>query len=119
MDTVLFKKEKYRSTYFLVDGKGVNRVLDFLMKLSRKKPNDYRRIRKWMQRICVVQRPSKEHFNNEGDGVYAIKAYQIRVYGFYDGDRFIMCRAVEKKRNKADPKLIRLVKEDRAAYLEG
>ncbi len=40
---------------------------------------------------------------------FTIKAYQIRVYGFFDADRFIMCRAVEKKRNKADPTTIRLV----------
>lgn len=109
MDTILFHQGEYRSTSFLVDDNGANRVLDFLMKLSRNKPNDHRRIRKWRQRICVIQRPGQEHFNNEGDGVYAIKAYQIRVYGFFDADRFIMCRAVEKKRNKADPTTIRLV----------
>jgi len=40
-------------------------------------------------------------FPHEGEGIYAIKANQARIYGFQDGRRFIMCHAVFKKQDKA------------------
>lgn len=119
MRTILYFKGTYRSTYFLVDNNGVNRVLDFIMKQNKKRKHDCAKMLSTMKKLCEYERPNKEMFNYENDGIYVIKAYQMRIYGFFDEDSFIMCRAAIKKRDRADSKMIQRVKKDRTVYLEG
>lgn len=119
MRTILYFKGTYRSTYFLVDNNGVNRVLDFIMKQNKKRKHDCAKMLSTMKKLCEYERPNKEMFNHEKDGIFVIKAYQMRIYGFFDEDKFIMCRAAIKKRDRADSKMIQRVKKDRTVYLEG
>ncbi len=98
---VIYHKGRYRSTWFYVKAGGGNPVLDFIMTHHQTRPNEIKRLRAVMQRICEYQRPNTEMFRHEGNGIYAIKAHQPHIYGFFDGRCFIMCHAVFKKQNKA------------------
>lgn len=119
MHIILYHQGAHRSNYYLINDNGVNRVLDFIMEQHKKRKRECIKMLSTMKKICEYNRVNKEMFNHEEDNIYVIKNYQMRIYGFFDKDRFIMCRATRKKRNKADPKIIKRTKEDRTAYLEG
>lgn len=47
---------------------------------------------------------NKEKFNNEGDGIFAIKIFKVRVYCFLANDKFIiLTHGIKKKTDKLDP----------------
>lgn len=49
---------------------------------------------------------NEEHFNSEGDGFYAFKAYQLRAYGWYSSvmkGSFVVSHFVRKKKDKLRP----------------
>jgi len=48
---------------------------------------------------------NEEKFRHEGEGIYAIKQNQIRVYCFFEQDRMVvLTHGFIKKSKKADPK---------------
>ncbi|MEN6624591.1 MAG: hypothetical protein ABFD69_00025 [Candidatus Sumerlaeia bacterium] len=60
---------------------------------------------------------SREKFKPEGDGVFAIKCFQERVYGFFAGkNRFACVAGASKKKNKADQGLLKIVKRIKSRY---
>lgn len=71
-----------------------------------------------LQRIAKNGPPDNEsRFGPEGDGIYAIKDGQVRIYCFYDDDsQIILTNGVIKKRQKADPNALRRAKKLRKAY---
>ena len=60
---------------------------------------------------------SPEQFRHEGDGVYAIRARcGLRAYGYFDEHRrghFVIALYRHKKKDKADPRDLELVKNIR------
>jgi hypothetical protein len=99
--TVLFYSGRHRSTRIYMMENGVKPVQDFIEKNQQSRQNDINRFIRTSKRICDVERPHREQFCYEKNGIYAIKAHQVRVYGFFDGQNFIMCHAVFKKQDKA------------------
>lgn len=60
---------------------------------------------------------NEQKFRHEGDGVYAIKDGQERIYGFFNGHHFFACAAgVSKKSQKPDKSLLDTVKRLKAKY---
>lgn len=61
--------------------------------------------------------PSGEKFKPEKNGIFAIKEGQARLYGFYAGKKkFALTNGDLKKRNKADPKVLRKALELKLLY---
>lgn len=61
---------------------------------------------------------NESKFRHEGDGIYAIKDGQIRIYCFYDTDsQIVLTNGVIKKAKKADPNELKRAKKLRKAYL--
>src|SRR4030042_1417397 len=99
--TVLFHEGRYRSAWLYVREDGGNPVRDFIETHIQSRPNEMNRLIRTIKFICDDERPHREKFRHEQNGIYAIKAHQARVYGFQDGHRVIMCHAVFKKRDRA------------------
>lgn len=60
---------------------------------------------------------NEEKFKHEGDGIYAIKQNQIRIYCFFDQDKiFVLTHGFIKKSQKADPKQLSKAINIRAKY---
>jgi hypothetical protein len=64
---------------------------------------------------------SPDHMNNEGDGIYAVKATcGLRAYGWFDqvnGRRsFIISHCILKRRQAADPADLERARNARAQY---
>lgn len=58
---------------------------------------------------------NRERFKLEQDGIYAIKAWQVRAYCFMTSDaRIVVTNIVEKKRDRARPEDLRRADEIRA-----
>ncbi len=98
--TVIFYEGGVRSAWYFVTQDGKNPVLDFIETHQLSRPKDMEKLRRTIKNICEYPRPSEEMFRHEGQGIYAIKAAQARVYGFQDGRNFIMCHAVFNKRDR-------------------
>ncbi|MBI5845658.1 MAG: type II toxin-antitoxin system RelE/ParE family toxin [Deltaproteobacteria bacterium] len=82
------------------DGKPL--IKKFLLSL----PSDLlEKIKKELQFIAFKGTPRNvQKFAYEGDGIWAIKAKQVRIYCFYEGNRLILlAHGVVKKRPKANP----------------
>jgi len=63
---------------------------------------------------------NEERFKIEKDGIYAIKAWQVRAYCFMTSDaRIVVTSIVEKKQNRARPEDLRRAGEIRAECLNG
>lgn len=58
-----------------------------------------------------------EKFRHEGDGIFAIKQNQIRIYCFFDHDKMIvLTHGFIKKSQKADPKQLNKAVRIREKY---
>jgi mRNA-degrading endonuclease RelE of RelBE toxin-antitoxin system len=73
-----------------------------------------------IQRIADHGPPNnRKRWNTEGDGIYAIKDGQVRIYCFYDEGRLILLtNGAIKKRDKADPEDLKRAKRLRQVYQE-
>ena len=53
---------------------------------------------------------NKEKFESEGNGLFAAKAFKVRLYGWFTDDNRFICGIGEmKKRDKADPVTLKRV----------
>lgn len=60
---------------------------------------------------------NREKFAPENDGIFAIKSFQERIYGFFAGKCLFLCVAgVTKKKNRADQDLLNAVKGVKRRY---
>ena len=65
---------------------------------------------------------NNEKFKHEGNGIWAVKAGQVRVYGWFDdvnGRAFIGAHFIIKKKNKADRVDLEIVKKLRDDFQKG
>jgi hypothetical protein len=101
---------------FLVENEK-NRVLDFLEGLGGW---ERARMAARFDRIRENGPPhSRDLFANEGDGIWAIKADDVRVYCFHGkGRTLILTNGSVKKRRKADPAVLKEARRLRKAFLE-
>lgn len=54
---------------------------------------------------------NQERFRHEGDGLYAVKKGQERIYGFFAGHHFFACAAgATKKSRKPDKEILETAK---------
>lgn len=91
-----------------------DRVREYLDGLRQNRKNEqFDVLLAALDRFCKYGPPrNEEKFRHEGDGVYAIKCQQERIYGFFHGQYFFACVVgVTKKRQKADPRLLNQVRD--------
>lgn len=68
------------------------------------KEDDKKRLYNLLRNCCshrdVLLHHSPEKFKKEFDGIYALKIFQIRLYGFHSGRDFIVFHYMRKKKNR-------------------
>jgi len=99
---------------------GKNEIRDFLQSLKAWQPSHYLKV---MKRLEIVSSfgPSKrqDKFRHEGDGIYAIKVSQVRLYCFFDQGRMILlAHGSIKKQNKARPEDLKKARDIKAAWMK-
>ncbi|MBN1866190.1 hypothetical protein JW916_02745 [Candidatus Sumerlaeota bacterium] len=85
-----------------------NRVQDYLDRLERRRPDEFARIVAALEGLATDgPRETGEKVRKETEHLWCLRAGQQCLYGFYmPGRSFAFCLAAEKKRNKADPKIL-------------
>jgi len=98
-------------------------IIEFLDDLKKSRELDFKKIFKRIERFSQTGfiPNNSENFSHEGDQIYAIKAHQIRLYGFFfnGGKEFILTNGCIKKRDKAKPEDLRKAKDWRYEYMKG
>lgn len=66
------------------------------------------RVKIWALLNYIVERgtpQNEEKFRHEGEGIYALKASEVRLYGFFDGRKLIVLTHGFKKFGKGGKKV--------------
>ncbi|HAO21576.1 MAG TPA: hypothetical protein DCQ37_14600 [Desulfobacteraceae bacterium] len=110
---ILAKGKKF--DIFEIEKNAKSEVRTFFKTLDSK---DKERLLKKIEYIADNGAPkNEEKFRHEGDGIYAIKHNQIRIYCFFDSGRMILLtHGFIKKQQKADPNQLKRAKKIKEIY---
>lgn len=68
-------------------------------------------------RLSQSQEKFRKEFDNKGQGIYAIKSYQIRLIGIFRGIDFCVIHYLRKKTSKLSKDDIKTIKDKHNRYL--
>lgn len=94
-------------------------VEQFLKNLQKSDRNKlFPKLEKWAKHGSFP--PNRELFTYEEDNIYAIKSYQIRLYGFFylNKREFIITDGVIKKKNRANKQILENAKQKRERFIK-
>jgi hypothetical protein len=103
---LLYSGQKY-DIYVIKEG-GYSEVLEFMAELRVHQEAEFNKLAHSLDFLKDHGPPTnKEKFNNEGDGIYAVKTKSVRIYGFFHGPRCFVLAVGALKNQKGGKKVER------------